>query len=136
LHIYRGIIEQPERIEVLNEILNELNAVGFGKLVHKFCTQTDPSVKLLYEAFPYQQFGVKCGVLRWISPSTSTTEFRAIVDLNDETIMVSGNPAPLKVGMGGRADIVLAKRSLLNIAFDPTRQLRENMASPPSRTKQ
>src|SRR5437016_7832522 len=93
-------------------------------------------VKLLYDSFPYQQFGVKFGVLRWISPSTSTTEFRAIVDINDETIMVSGNPAPLKAGMGGRADVVLAKRSLISIAFDPIRQLRENMASPPDRTGQ
>jgi len=93
-------------------------------------------VKLLYDSFPYQQFGVKFGVLRWISPSTSTTAFRAIVDINDETIMVSGNPAPLKAGMGGRADVVLAKRSLISIAFDPIRQLRENMASPPDRTGQ
>src|SRR6266446_8222619 len=42
LCIYRGIVEDPDRIEALNDILNELDASGFGKLVQNFCTQTDP----------------------------------------------------------------------------------------------
>ena len=40
--IYPGIIEAPDRIEALNEILNNLDACGFGKLVQNFCTQPDP----------------------------------------------------------------------------------------------
>jgi multidrug efflux pump subunit AcrA (membrane-fusion protein) len=93
--------------------------------------KTGQPVKLLYDAFPYQQFGVKFANLRWISPTTSTADFRALADLDDESINVLGQPAPLKAGMGGRAEVVIAKRSLISIAFDPIRQLRENMASPP-----
>lgn len=88
-------------------------------------------VKLLYESFPYQQFGVKFASLRWISPTTSTTDFRAIAEIEEESINVLGQPTPLKAGMGGRAEVVIAKRSVLSIALDPIRQLRENMASPP-----
>ncbi len=90
-------------------------------------------VKLLYDSFPYQQFGVKFGILRWISPTTATADFRGIVDIEEASIRVLGHPAPLRAGMGGRAEIVIQRRSLISFAFDPIRQLRENMASPPER---
>lgn len=93
-------------------------------------------VKLLYDSFPYQQFGVKFASLRWISPMTSTTDFRAIADIADESINVLGQPSPLRAGMGGRAEVVIGQRSLLSIAFDPIRRLREDMASPPDSRSQ
>lgn len=95
--------------------------------------KTGQGVKLLYDSFPYQQFGVKFANVRWISPTTSTPEFRAIADIADVSINVLGQPTPLKAGMGGRAEVVIAKRSLMSIAFDPIRQLRENMTAPPER---
>jgi len=42
LRIYSGIIEDRDRIGTLNDILNDLDALGFGKLVQNFCTQPDP----------------------------------------------------------------------------------------------
>lgn len=90
-------------------------------------------VKLLYDSFPYQQFGVKFATLRWISPTSSTPDFRAIADIDDASVNVLGQPTALKAGMGGRAEVVIARRSLISIAFDPIRQLRENMATPPDR---
>ncbi len=42
LRIYPGIVEDPDRIETLNDVLNELSTLGFGKLVQNFCTQPDP----------------------------------------------------------------------------------------------
>ncbi len=42
LRIYPGIVEEPHRIETLNDILNDLDALGFSKLVQNFCTQPDP----------------------------------------------------------------------------------------------
>lgn len=101
--------------------------VGAGRV------RAGQDVKLLYDSFPYQQFGVRYARLRWISPTTSTPEFRAIADLDDESIDVGGRPTPLRAGMGGRAEVVIARRSLISIAFDPIRQLRENLASPPER---
>ncbi len=95
--------------------------------------KTGQGVKLLYNSFPYQQFGVKFASLRWISPTTSTTDFRAIAEIEDESINVLGQPSLLKAGMGGRAEVVIAKRSVISIALDPIRQLRENMAAPPEK---
>lgn len=42
LRIYPGYVENPDCIETLNDILNDLNALGFAKLVQNFCTQPDP----------------------------------------------------------------------------------------------
>src|SRR5262249_31251903 len=88
----------------------------------------------MYDSFPYQQFGVKFGALSWISPTASTSTFRAIAEIDAESVMVLGQPTPLKAGMGGRAEVVIARRSLISFALDPIRQIRENMAAPPFRT--
>jgi hypothetical protein len=42
LRIYPGIVEDPDCVETLNNVLNELNTLGFGQLVQNFCTQLDP----------------------------------------------------------------------------------------------
>jgi len=42
LRIYPGIVGDSARIEILNNILNDLATSGFNKLVQNFCTQTDP----------------------------------------------------------------------------------------------
>lgn len=100
--------------------------------------------KLLYDAFPYQRFGVKFGSVRWVGPATigrspsvdatagDPRAFRALIDANDSTIMVSGEARPLLFGMRGRARVVTGRRSLISFAFEPIRALRENFASPAS----
>ena len=42
LRIYPGYVEDPDRIETLNNILNDLDSLGFDRLVQNFCTQPDP----------------------------------------------------------------------------------------------
>jgi len=44
-------------------------------------------------------------------------------------MLVSGRPQPLLPGMVGRADIIVGRRTLVSYAFEPIRQLRENMAT-------
>ena len=57
--------------------------------------------------------------------------FRVFVDLSDETVRVDGQPRPLMAGMGGTARVIVGRRSLISYAFEPLRQLRENLAAPP-----
>ncbi len=108
----------------------QLPQAGIGRV------RNGQGVKLMYDSFPYQQFGVKFGALCWISPTASTGTFRAIAEIDAESVSVLGQPAPLKAGMGGRAEVVIAKRSLISFALDPIRQLRENMAAPPDRGRE
>ena len=98
-------------------------------------------VKLLYDAFPYQRHGVRFGTLRWVSPAGATAGardgappvFRALAEIADESIVVDGSARPLMAGMGGRAEVVVGRRSLISHAFEPLRQLRESLADAPGK---
>ena len=89
-------------------------------------------VRLLYDAFPYQRHGIKHGTVRWVSPASVTIKdkpvFRVLVDLEDYDVRVKGERRALMPGMGGRADIVVGRRSLISYAFEPVRMLRETLA--------
>ena len=60
-----------------------------------------------------------------------TGEFRALVDLEEATVLVRGQARPLLAGMGGQADVVVGRRSLVSYAFEPIRALRENLRETP-----
>jgi multidrug efflux pump subunit AcrA (membrane-fusion protein) len=89
-------------------------------------------VRLMYDAFPYQRYGVRFGTVRWISPAKAkvqeTQSFRALVEAGDEAVVVEGEPRRLLPGMSGRAEIVVGRRSLISYAFEPIRQLKENIS--------
>lgn len=91
--------------------------------------------KLLYDAFPYQRHGVRHGTVRWVSPASVAADgaaaFRARVDVADSAIRVDGQPRPLLPGMTGLAEVVVGRRALIAYAFEPLRQLRENLAGVP-----
>ena len=84
-----------------------------------------------FDAFPYQRYGTVTGALDWVSPAAVGTpegpQFIALVSLNQNQIEVSGEQRPLRVGMKGEARIVVGSRLLIEYAFEPIRQLRENM---------
>jgi len=88
-------------------------------------------VKLMYDAFPYQRYGVRYGSVRWVSPASADggdgASFRAFAALDDSTVRVQGESRPLSPGMGGVAAIIVGRRSLVSYAFEPVRQLRETL---------
>ncbi|MCM3875301.1 MAG: HlyD family efflux transporter periplasmic adaptor subunit [Thermoanaerobaculia bacterium] len=89
------------------------------------------SVRLLLEAFPYQRYGVRGGTVRWASPSgvgtRETATFPVLVDLDEQVIAADGERRPLLAGMRGTARVVVGRRTLVEYAFEPLRQLRENI---------
>jgi hypothetical protein len=50
-------------------------------------------------------------------------------------VRVRGTVRPLLAGMGGFADIVVGRRSLLSYAFEPLRALRESFSEPPPKVQ-
>jgi multidrug efflux pump subunit AcrA (membrane-fusion protein) len=94
-------------------------------------------VKMLYDAFPYQRYGVRHGRVRWVSPAGMTVagggvSFMALVDLEDSGISVDGQMRPYLPGMAGEVRVIVGRRSLVSYAFEPLRQLRESMADAPA----
>jgi membrane fusion protein len=83
-------------------------------------------VKLLYDAYPYERFGVAPAVVTWVSPAASTEgsePFRAFADLG------AGGPHSRAIGAGlsGQAEIVVGRRRLIAYLIDPLRRLQEDL---------
>jgi membrane fusion protein len=85
-------------------------------------------VKLLYAAYPYERYGARNATIRWVSPSGDTSGLRAFADLESDSVLVSGQRRSLLPGMSGRARVILGRRALVSYAFEPIRQIRENLA--------
>ena len=89
-------------------------------------------VKLQYDAFPYQRYGVRYATVRWISPTSSgqgdAAAFRVLADIDEQRVRIGGAEKAVLPGMGGRAAVITGRRSLLSYAFEPLRQMREAMA--------
>ena len=88
--------------------------------------QPGQTVRLLYDAFPYQRYGIKHGTVRWVSPAAVTIKdrqvFRVLVELEEHAVAVKkGETRQLMAGMGGRADVIVGRRSLhrLCLRADP-----------------
>lgn len=88
------------------------------------------TVRLFFDAFPYQRYGVVSGKLDWISPaavaSTEGPHFIGLASLA-ETTTGRRRPLAVRVGMAGEARIVVGQRTIMEYAFEPIRQLRENV---------
>ncbi|HEY1771032.1 MAG TPA: HlyD family efflux transporter periplasmic adaptor subunit [Chthoniobacterales bacterium] len=86
-------------------------------------------VRLFLDAFPYQRYGVVNATLDWISPaaviSTEGPHFVGLASLDPTS--PGRRPLKLRVGMTGEARIMVGQRTLIEYAFEPIRQLRENM---------
>ncbi|MEA3207288.1 MAG: rane fusion protein hemolysin [Chthoniobacter sp.] len=88
-------------------------------------------VRLFLDGFPYQRYGTVTGRLDWISPAAISSpegpHFVATMSLDRTFIQVKGEPRPLRAGMKGEARIIVGSRRLVEYAFEPVRQLRENL---------
>jgi hemolysin D len=86
-------------------------------------------VKLKFNAFPYERYGVIDGTLEYISPTTKpfgqtkapAYEGRVMLDHNYYTI--GHAKYPLRYGMTATAEIVVRERRLIDFALDPFRQV-------------
>ena len=88
-------------------------------------------VRLKYDAFAFQDYGIKRGILTKISPDAVSDEvmgpvFRGIVELEDTTIWVKGDLRPVKFGMKGIAEVVTDRQSVLRLLLGPLRKLYES----------
>jgi multidrug efflux pump subunit AcrA (membrane-fusion protein) len=103
-----------------------LQEAGFPKLA------VAQNVRYFFEAFPYQRYGALNGKLDWISPSVIASSdgphFIGLASLEKSEIAGGkGKGLPLRVGMKGEAHIIVGSRTLIQYAFEPVRQLSENL---------
>jgi membrane fusion protein len=110
------------------ELLVPARAVGF--------VAPGQAVRVAYEAFPYQRFGLHSGRVRNVSGTllrpaeivgpmaVHDPSYRVTVTLDRQNIEAFGREFPLGPDMTLKADIVFDRRSLLDWVLDPLRSLR------------
>ncbi|PNH89116.1 HlyD family secretion protein [Vibrio diazotrophicus] len=113
----------PKNSPLILELFLPSRSAGF--------IQVGDQVKIRFDAFPYQKFGLVDGKISNIDkalilPSDkklpiNITEamYRVRASINQQEIHAYGKSFPLKVGMIAEADIVLDNRSLLEWLLDP-----------------
>ena len=86
-------------------------------------------VKLKFNAFPYQRYGVIRGTLEYVSPATKPSAqtkqpvYEARVSLERDYYQVAETKYPLRYGMTAAVEIVVRERRLIDLALDPFRQI-------------
>jgi len=113
----------PDGGKLQAELFVPTRAIGFVK--------PGQSVRLLYDAFPYQKFGFYDGVIIEVSrsvvqqgdipqaPNLTDPVFVVRVDLTAQSIETGGEIIPLQSGMSLSADLILEDRKIWEWAFDP-----------------
>ena len=113
----------PETAPIVAEVMILNKDVGLMK--------PGQVVRLKYDAFAFQDYGIKRGWLSEIAPDAVMDEmlgpvFRGIVDLEETAIRVKGDEKPLMFGMKGVAEVVTDRQSVLMLLLSPLRKLYES----------
>jgi len=115
----------PDDSTLQAEIYVPSRAIGF--------IQPGQKVRLLYDAFPHERFGLAQGEITEISASVLRPDevtgavtvkepvYRAIVTPAKSSVNAYGKEVPLRAGMALTADIILEERSFLKLMLDPLR---------------
>jgi HlyD family secretion protein len=86
-------------------------------------------VRLKFNAFPYQRYGLINGTLEYISPATKLSAqtkqpvYEGRVGLERDHYLVADNKYPLRYGMTATAEVVVRERRVIDLALDPFRQI-------------
>lgn len=118
----------PDDSTLVGRLLIPTSAIGF--------VEPGQEVRVRFDAFPYQHFGVHPAVLREVARSVlfdgdtfgplrvARPAYPATVALLRQSILADARAVPLQSGMLLRADIVLERRSILEWVFEPMLALR------------
>ncbi len=119
----------PQGVSLDAQVFVPSSAIGF--------LEPGQQVKLRYDAFPYQKFGVYSGELTELThvdvPMKELQErfphlmdkylgmtfFRATVHPDTQAVEAYGKPIPLRAGLTLEADIQLDRKRLIEWVFDP-----------------
>jgi membrane fusion protein len=132
LQVHKGKTVQPQQLQLeivpenstlRAELLIPTRAAGFVRVGQE--------VRLLYDAFPYQNYGAYAGRITELSNTVVTKAdaagplvpqepaYKAIAVLDRPDVDANGRKVPLQAGMLLQAKIILDRRSLARWILDP-----------------
>ena len=87
--------------------------------------QAGMPVRIKFNSFPYQRYGVMKGELEHIAPSSNINQeskqivYKARVGLERDHFTADEVDTPIRYGMAAKAEIVTNNRRLIDLAIDP-----------------
>jgi membrane fusion protein len=118
----------PADAALIAEVYLPSRAAGFA--------EEGQTVKLMYDAFPYQKFGLARGEIMSISDVALRPDevgiaadspellYRAKIRLSQQDVIAFGKTLPLQAGMELSADIILEERRVVDWLLEPLRSIR------------
>jgi multidrug efflux pump subunit AcrA (membrane-fusion protein) len=85
-------------------------------------------VKLRLDAYPYARYGTRSATVGWVSPRAEGGFIAVRAELIDRTIVVDGEARALCAGMKGKGNVIVGRRTALDLVLEPLTRLRENVA--------
>jgi hemolysin D len=88
-------------------------------------------VKVKLDAFAYQDYGIVAGRVRSIAKDSKAMEqigqtYRVDIEIDQQSIKAKGETFKFKPGQEGQAEIITRKRRMIEILFDPLRQMKSD----------
>lgn len=91
-------------------------------------------VKLKFDAYPFQDYGVVTGRLQWISPDAKVVEtpqgkvetYELEIVLEQSTIQVNNKRIPLAPGQPAIAEVIVRQRRISDLLLDPFKKLQKD----------
>jgi hemolysin D len=92
----------------------------------------DKDVKLKFDEFPFQTYGIVNGKLNWISPNSkvvatpngNATNYEVKISLSQSCVNYKNECIPFKSGQPATAEIIIRKRRILDLIMDPFTKLK------------
>ena len=86
-------------------------------------------VKLKFDAFPFQDYGLIAGSVMEVAPDAQANNetgsyYKVLIALERASFVAKGRNIPLRPGMAVTAEIITEQRSVLDLIFEPFRQLK------------
>ncbi|MFL0648377.1 HlyD family efflux transporter periplasmic adaptor subunit [Cylindrospermopsis raciborskii] len=91
-------------------------------------------VKIKFDAYPFQEYGVTQGRVLWISPDakvspnrpTSVETYQLEIALEKPYIKSGDKPIPLIPGQTATAELIVRQRRVMDLILDPFKRLQKN----------
>lgn len=95
--------------------------------------QVGMPVKIKYDAYPFQDYGVQAGQVSWIAPNSKITEteqgkqetFELKIELEQSYIKGRNKQIALTPGQTATAEVIIRQRRLIDFVLDPFKKLQE-----------
>jgi HlyD family secretion protein len=90
-------------------------------------------VKLKFDAYPFQDYGVLQGHLRWVSPDSKPVQtvqgqletFELEIELDQNYIQSQNKRVVLNAGQTGTAEVIVRQRRIVDFILDPFKKLQK-----------